>query len=355
MYHGPQDRIYKALRNLGAPSFDVVRWAFRALDDSIEVAKGTVTTNTAAPKPANLKADEPAFESVMLVRGWVHHLNQGWPTGSKKGKKAPPAPLDPPSSEAGMSDDWTGLLSGVRRLEKRICHTLMGLAMVRSQHRCYEAYQTPLPTIEQASQPVALILPPGMPTPSSSALTTRPAVTHKVSIPTATAISAYQRQNQTSIVALSAANKDAMASRFCYGPMLAFLTCGVRGLIVSSDDRDIYSMGACFGLLSLTDSLADKPYEEDTWIWTHDYIMQLVLKTLHGEEAKPDLLELMQRLTKDYGHYWVRTQDNVPMPRGLELLGQLEGGEITAEEGTGQDDGPVEQGAGETGDMIIES
>ena len=136
MYHGPQDRIYKALRNLGALSFDVVRWAFRALDDSIEVAKGTVTTNTAAPKPANLKADEPAFESVMLVRGWVHHLNQGWPTGSKKGKKAPPAPLDPPSSEAGMSDDWTGLLSGVRRLEKRICHTLMGLAMVGSQHRC---------------------------------------------------------------------------------------------------------------------------------------------------------------------------------------------------------------------------
>ena len=114
-------------------------------------------------------------------------------------------------------------------------------------------------------------------------------------------------------------------------------------------------MGACFGLLSLTNSLADNSYEEDTWIWTHDYIMQLVLKTLHGEEAKPDLLELMQRLTKDYGHYWVRTQDNVPMPRSLELLGQLEGGEITAEEGTGQNDGPMEQGARETGDMIIES
>ena len=45
----------------------------------------------------------------------------------------------------------------------------------------------------------------------------------------------------------------------------------------------------------------------------------------------------------------------MPIPRGLELLGQLEGGEITAEEGTGQNDGPVEQGAGETGDMIIES
>lgn len=175
---------------------------------------------------------------------------------------------------------------------------------------------------------------------------------HEISIPTATTISAHQRQNKTLIVALIAANKDTMASRFSYGPMLAFLTYGVRGLIVSSDNRDIFSMGACFGLLSLTDSLADKPYKEDTWRWTHIYIMQLALKMLHGQEAKQDLLELMQRLATDYGHYWICNGlacENLPVPKGLGLLGQVNTKEITVETESGPDVGPVDQGGGGRG------
>jgi hypothetical protein len=362
MHHEPQDRILRPLRNLGAPTMDVLRWAFKALDDSIQVTKGTVTTHPAQPTPADMDPNEPAHDSVMLVRSWVDHLKQTWPTGTKKGKKANPAPLDPPSVETGATDDWLSTLSGVRRFEKRICHTLMGLAMVRSQHRCYEEWQAPLPTIEQAKQPVPLIIPPGSTTSSSSAMTTStPAATYERSIPTATAISSYQLGNSKSIKALTQANKDALAARFCFGPMLAFLTCGVRALMVCSDDRDLFGMGACFALLSLTDELAeDKPYKEDTWIWTNDYIMQLALKTLRGDEAKPDVLEIMKRLTVDYGHYWIRkgglTQADQRVPRSLADFGaanrQLG---ITAEEGTEKDDGPEEEGGvGDSGDMSVE-
>lgn len=131
--------------------------------------------------------------------------------------------------------------------------------------------------------------------------------------------------------------------------------------MVCSDDRDLFGMGACFALLSLTDELAeDKPYKEDTWIWTNDYIMQLALKTLRGDEAKPDVLEIMKRLTVDYGHYWIRkgglTQADQRVPRSLAGFGaanrQLG---ITAEEGTEKDDGPEEEGGvGDSGDMSVE-
>lgn len=145
---GPQDCIYKALHHLDTPAIHVVRQAFKVLGNSIEVAKGTVTNNTALQTLANLNDNEPAYKLVMLVKGWVHHLKQGWLTGCKgKGKKAPPAPLDPPALETGSTNNWASVLSGVRWLEKRICHTLMGQAMVHSQHQCYKAYRTPLPTI----------------------------------------------------------------------------------------------------------------------------------------------------------------------------------------------------------------
>lgn len=78
MHHGPQDHIYKALLDLGAPSIDVGRWAIKAQDNWIELAKDTVAINPAPPKLANLNQNKLTYKVVSLVKGWVHHLNQGF-------------------------------------------------------------------------------------------------------------------------------------------------------------------------------------------------------------------------------------------------------------------------------------
>lgn len=109
---------------------------------------------------------------------------------------------------------------------------------------------------------------------------------------------------------------------FAWGPLLGFLGCGVRGVMLATRDNRKLPCPVVLGALQVCDHLKNTEemrITEDIWVRTHSYFMELVVKAYgvtQGETYEGvlvDKIQLATCLAYDVGYYWSVKVPNLPV------------------------------------------
>lgn len=313
--NGP--RLAKALRNLGSPTHHTQTDCLRALQEAVHISGPDMTQPPAPTPPANVNVNEPAGAATSM-------LEKLFAVQSK-----PVPSLARPNGD----DRADGPISGINKVVLKIRKLLQGIAYIRAWKSCYDTWHPNLANIDldliTSTGSVPIIKPAYSQTPpSGNSMTTNQII--EGSFPSSNRMDTTGKDNPTSLRALKNRQSHMSKAAFAWGPMVGFMICGVRGLMVASSDREAFPQSAGFTLLSLAEELQGldpigQPFREDIWARTHDFIMRLVLSTYSGSfNCNISIQTLCQCLCFDYATFWLKRGCPVGLyPPSSELVGPL--------------------------------
>lgn len=111
---------------------------------------------------------------------------------------------------------------------------------------------------------------------------------------------------------------------FSWMPLCAYLTCGVRGLLVAQRGKNAYSIGNAFAIVHIAawiQTLEETPPPtEPIWKRTNNYILELIGQATGYwndsgfKTVQPCKIRLSKCLASDYGNYWYERFPDIPNP-----------------------------------------
>lgn len=126
------------------------------------------------------------------------------------------------------------------------------------------------------------------------------------------------------------------SANFSWMPLCAYLSCGVRGLLVTPRGKNKYSIGNAFAIVHISAYIqnleATPPPIEPIWKRTNNYILELITTvTGYGTDlgyktVQPCKIQLSKCLASDYGHYWHHLFPDEPnplIPKGHKAVGPI--------------------------------
>ena len=308
-------RIAPILRHLGAPNAIVrSQWAM-ILEQAFTIRSDTFAPPV-PPKDPNLTMAEPAASAVDLTQRLIAARGAG-PHTKKKGasKRALGLPQD--------ADEALGPLGHLDILRGKIYSILIALAKIHAERRIHDnTHPVPLPPLLTSSGSGPSAFSTAVESFDTMNVTAKPSVAM---------VKQQKKENRTSHATMKKEEEKA-GHAFQYGPLVGFLCCGVRGLLVASVDKNVFPPMSSYIFLEMADELCRRRHtrlEEPVWRSTHDFIMNKIVETFHlpNHDKPPPLVtknDLARALCKDFVDFWVKQKgfnpSNVPTPASLGLV-----------------------------------